>query len=232
MKYFSYFVRCMNKENKNMSNCVNDGGLHVILTAPKASLFCSSKWRGDPDLPADMPFPMIEDMPLTFICQIDCYELSKFDNTGLVPKDGMLYFFAALDEYDGYESDIHNGEGEWPKGMAVVKYTKQINMETFESFILLDDEDQPISQPALEIVLRDNEEVVEKEDATNLESEEVCAAKIMKKVDDETVALLHIESENASGFYFPEGYAFEIQMKAKDLGFGNWKRARAVLVKL
>ena len=40
----------------------------------------------------------------------------------------MLYFFAAVDEYAGYDSPVHLGIGEWPIGSVIVKYTKSINM--------------------------------------------------------------------------------------------------------
>ena len=37
--------------------------------------------------------------PLTFICQIDCEDIAPFDKEGLLPHEGMLYFFAAIDEF-------------------------------------------------------------------------------------------------------------------------------------
>lgn len=42
--------------------------------------------------------------PLTFICQIDCEDIAPFDKEGLLPHEGMLYFFAAIDEFIGYDS--------------------------------------------------------------------------------------------------------------------------------
>ena len=131
----------------------------IKVQETEAQLFCSSKWWGDPDLPADMEYPTVEvtdedgtyDYPLTFVCQIDCEDLAPLDPEGKLPHQGMFYIFAGLDEYlDQFDSPFHNGEGPWPKKMVVVKYTKAINFETFNSAILLDDEDQPLTQPALQ----------------------------------------------------------------------------------
>ena len=126
----------------------------------ETELFCSSKWWGDPDLPREMGYPMmtVEDdggsfrYPLTFICQVDCEDIAPLDPENRLPHRGMLYFFAALDEYAGYESPVHNGEGPWGKGMAVVRYAAEINFETFRSSILVDDEDNALTEPALQMV--------------------------------------------------------------------------------
>ena len=53
--------------------------------------------------------------PLTFICQIDCEDIAPFDKEGLLPHEGMLYFFAAIDEFIGYDSPEHFPLGRWPK---------------------------------------------------------------------------------------------------------------------
>ena len=36
------------------------------------------------------------DDPLTFICQIRCSDLAALDPKGLLPHEGLLYFFGAL----------------------------------------------------------------------------------------------------------------------------------------
>ena len=84
-------------------------------------LFCGSKWWGDPDMPENMQFPTIEvsedgetfDYPLTFICQINCEDIAPFDTENRLPHEGMLYFFAAIDKWLGYESPTSNDKGEW-----------------------------------------------------------------------------------------------------------------------
>ena len=149
--------------------------IRLTLNKTEKPLFCESKWWGDPDMSPDMEYPMMRvcehsdgtseilkagqepsdgevyEYPLTFICQIRCEDLIPFDAENKLPHDGMLYFFAAMDEYTGYDSPVHLGLGEWPKGSVIVKYTKSINMETFQTCIMVDDDDQPLTEPALEI---------------------------------------------------------------------------------
>ena len=74
-----------------------------------------------------------EEYPLTFVCQIDCADIAPYDTEGKLPHEGMLYFFAAIDDYVGYESPLQTHLGKWDKQLAVVKYSKTVNMETFNS---------------------------------------------------------------------------------------------------
>ena len=130
----------------------------------ESNLFCCSKWWGNPDLPPQAEYPMMKiteedgtesEYPLTFICQIDCEYIAPFDREGLLPHEGMLYFFAAIDDFIGYESPEHFPLGRWPKKAVKVKYAKQINMETFNSCILVDDEEQELAEPATKAVMED-----------------------------------------------------------------------------
>ena len=41
------------------------------------------------------------DDPLTFVCQIRCADIAPFDPHELLPHEGMLYFFAAIDYFLG-----------------------------------------------------------------------------------------------------------------------------------
>ena len=133
--------------------------IRIHLERVETELFCSSKWWGDPDFPTDMEYPTYpveEDgesygYPLTFLCQIDCEDIAPFDPENRLPHEGMFYVFAAVDAYAGYDSPIPNGPGEWPKGQVVVKYTRHINFETFHACMLVDDEDQPLTEPALKM---------------------------------------------------------------------------------
>ena len=88
------------KEPSRRSNNLSDGG--------SVELFGKSKWWGAPDLPAGSPYPVVpmgdtpEDCePLTFLCQIRCEDLAEVDAEGLLPHEGMLYFFAAIDYFLG-----------------------------------------------------------------------------------------------------------------------------------
>lgn len=199
--------------------------IKLELKKTERILFCGSKWWGDPDMPENMQYPTMEvtedgekyDYPLTFICQINCEDIASLDKENKLPHEGMLYFFAAIDDYIGYESPVQNPDGEWPKGRAVVKYAKNINFETFQTCMLVGDEDEQLTEPELEIVFsecNDNEEGIKMLccDMDNPENET-----LLKLVTD-TVSGLDIRNKSIS-----------ITMKDSDLKFGNWKRAKAVL---
>ena len=104
-----------------------------------------SKWWGQPDMPDDLEYPMIpyedgDDDPMTFVCQIRCADLADLDTEDLLPHEGMLYFFADIDDYvgelrdkrgdvdddddyDNYGGDYFTGMGEWGPGAFKVLYS-------------------------------------------------------------------------------------------------------------
>lgn len=61
----------------------------------------SSKLFGNPDVWDAFEWPYIEEngekYDLTFMCQINCTQAAAFDEDGILPKTGMLYFFYDLD---------------------------------------------------------------------------------------------------------------------------------------
>ena len=126
--------------------------IRLDLIEKNRNLFCESKFWGDPDMAPDMEYPMLGGRPLTFLCQVDCYDIAPLDPDGILPHDGMLYFFADIDDLLGYETGISHGPGEWPKGHALVKYTKAVNMETFKSVVQVDEDDEPLSQKAVALL--------------------------------------------------------------------------------
>lgn len=195
-------------------------------------LFCGSKWFGDPDMPENMQYPTVEvteegetyDYPLTFICQINCEDIAPYDKEGRLPHEGMLYFFAALDEWLGYESATHNGLGEWPKGEFVVKYTKSINFETFQSCILVDDEDQPLTDPELEIVFSECDDA-----ADGIKLLGVPFFEDVRQQYPDMINLLQLDENDEIGLRFYDGGNLNLLMKESDLKFRNWKRGKAFL---
>jgi uncharacterized protein YwqG len=199
--------------------------IKLTLEKTERILFCGSKWWGDPDMPENMQYPTMEvndegetfDYPLTFVCQINCEDIAPFDKEGKLPHEGMLYFFAAIDDYIGFESPVHNPEGEWPKGRMVVKYAKSINFETFQTCMLVGDEDEQLTEPELEIVFSecDNEDEGIKM---------LCNNDILQ----ETQTLIQMVSDSVSGLNL-QNRRISILMKDSDLKFGNWKRAKAFL---
>lgn len=199
--------------------------IRLELKKTERILFCGSKWWGDPDMPENMNYPTMEvtedgetfDYPLTFICQINCEDIAPFDKEGKLPHEGMLYFFAAIDDYIGYESPVKNPTGEWPKGRVAVKYAKSINFETFQTCMLVGDEDEQLTEPELEIVFSECPDG--SEGILLLPSEEA-------EADHQT--LLRMVSDQISGMNLNSG-SIDIIMKNSDLGFGNWKRAKAIM---
>lgn len=97
------------------------------------SLFGQSKWWGEPDMPDELDWPgvMVADEdgeeyedPLTFICQIRCEDIAALDPEGLLPHQGMLYFFAAIDYFLGdMDTLVYPGLGVWKPEYYKVLYS-------------------------------------------------------------------------------------------------------------
>ena len=200
--------------------------ISIQLETTETELFCSSKWWGDPDLPADMEYPtaLAEedgesfDYPLTFICQIDCEDIAPFDPEGKLPHQGMFYVFAGLDEYLGMDSPWHNGPGEWPRKQVVVKYTKAINFETFRSAQLVDDEDQPLTAPALKMVFG------------SCPDDAPCTRLLGQGTDGmpDHVNFLQLATGTA-GLQFADGQLLHLLYKTADFEAGKWKIVKGYL---
>jgi len=198
--------------------------IKINLQATEAELFCCSKWWGDPDLPADMEYPLAQaqedgetfDYPLTFICQIDCEDLAPLDPEGLLPHKGMFYVFAGIDEFLGMDSPFQNGPGEWDRKQVVVKYTREVNMETFRSAILVDDEDQPLTEPALKMTFEP------------CADDAPCTRLLGRPCQEGHVPFLQLASGTA-GLRFPDGTALQVLWTASEHAKGNWRRVKAVL---
>lgn len=59
----------------------------------------ASRIGGDPDLPAGVEWPLdSEGTPMTFLAQLRLSELAAQEESSLLPKEGMLYFFVGVDE--------------------------------------------------------------------------------------------------------------------------------------
>ena len=205
--------------------------IKMTLQQTERVLFCGSKWWGDPDMPENMQYPTMEvtedgetfDYPLTFICQINCEDIACFDKENKLPHEGMLYFFGAIDEWLGYESPFGNGKGEWKKGEFVVKYAKTVNFETFQTCMLVDDDDQTLTDRELEIVFS---ECSDDEDCIRLLGN-AAKPEVSEKYPDH-LSLLQSVSDNAAGLNFNDS-SLNVMIKESDLGYGNWKKIKANL---
>ena len=128
-----------------------------ITTHPADNpLFGQSKWWGQPDMPEELDYPevpMVDDDgeefqdPLTFICQIRCQDIAPFDPEGLLPHEGMLYFFAALDYFlgDFYNSDSP-GLGLWRDNDFRVLYAP--SCENLHTHSIVYEDGTPVGLPA------------------------------------------------------------------------------------
>lgn len=195
--------------------------VRLQLEKTETNLFCSSKWWGDPDMPAALDYPTVEvtedgetyDYPLTFLCRIDCGDLAPFDPEGRLPREGMFYVFAAVDAYAGYDSPIPTGEGEWPRAHAVVRYAKEVNFETFRSCMLVDDEDQSLTEEALKVVFSAG-------DGTGTE--------LFGAPSGDRVPFLTVVG-GTGGLDFGEGRVLHLYYTESDFRHGNWKRIHCSL---
>ena len=99
------------------------------LPMPKGSSYF---WDA-PQLPKDgdlYPYVKNEDgdeVPLQFICQINCAELPPC----ALPSKGMLYFFGTVDYFLGYDVVYDNGLGWWRDGSVVAIYS-DADLDTLE----------------------------------------------------------------------------------------------------
>lgn len=200
--------------------------IKINLEKTDSVLFCSSKWWGDPDMPEDMEYPFADDCPLTFICQIACEDIAPLDPDGLLPHEGMLYVFAAVDEYAGYESPLHNGIGLWPKKQAVVKYTKAINFETFRSVIFEDDEGNPVTEPALKMTF---EACADDADCTKLLGRPFFG-EVLQELPG-CLNFLQIDSDTAGLQFYDEGQ-LNLLYKPEELAAAKWKLVKCYMSSL
>ena len=102
-----------------------------ISTHPTdADLVGQSHWWGFADLPDGVEFPCRDGVDeegtedtLTFICQLRLSDVAALDSEGLLPREGMLWFFADLDYFLGDLDAPCEGMGEWPEDSFRVVYS-------------------------------------------------------------------------------------------------------------
>lgn len=183
-------------------------------------------------MPENMQYPTVSatedgetfDYPLTFICQINCEDIAALDTENRLPHEGMLYFFAAIDKWLGYESPTCNDKGEWSRGHFVVKYAKAINFETFQSCMMIGEEGETLTEPELEICFEKCDDDAEGNKLLGTSNHSSVCEKY-----PEMLNLLQLDNEKALALDFGEGSILNLLMKESDLRFGNWKRTVAYL---
>lgn len=133
-----------------------------INTQPSEDgLYAQSKWWGFPDLPDNLDWPTVEttdegetfEDPLTFICQIRCSDIAELDPEGLLPHEGMLYFFAALDYFLGdLDAWTAPGMGEWPTECFRVLYSPTCEGLNTHTVFYDEEETEPAALPPEKIL--------------------------------------------------------------------------------
>ncbi len=117
----------------------------------------SSKLLGNPDVWEGFEWPAIdldgELYDLTFMCQINCAEAAPYDQDGVLPKTGMLYFFYDLDEmphepsnqnaarviyYNGEITELHEMVLTDENGESIAFAEQKIDFECVEEGYLSD----------------------------------------------------------------------------------------------
>ena len=71
----------------------------TIFTEPNEDneILNKSKIGGKPYLPKDFVWPYYQELPLSFLAQINLEEVKALDKDNLLPDKGMLYFFYELE---------------------------------------------------------------------------------------------------------------------------------------
>ena len=206
--------------------------IKLTLRKTERILFCGSKWWGDPDMPANMEYPTVTasedgetfDYPLTFICQINCEDIAAYDPENRLPHEGMLYFFAAVDKWLGYDSPTANDRGEWTRGHFLVKYAKNINFETFQSCMMVGEEGESLTEPEHEICFEQCDD-----DAEGIKLLGVSSNPVIGEKYPQMLNLLQLNNNEALAMDFGEGSVLNLLFKESDIKFGNWKKGVAYL---
>lgn len=160
-----------------------------------------SKWWGFPDMPEGFEYPEVpidEDYgdPLTFICQIRCEDLADCDPSGMLPHEGMLYFFASLDYFLGnIDAGCAPGMGEWEAPYFKVLYSVDCN--DLHTHTVVYDDGTPACCPAQAITF---EECSDMDDSTRL-----LGKPYLQEINEqypEYVSLLQIDENDDWGLRF------------------------------
>lgn len=118
---------------------------------------CGSRFWGSPDLPQGFEYPTYTDCngkirPYTFVCQINLKEVAPYDTENLLPHEGLLSFFAKIDNYLGYDDDeTHIGSHISAENDVRVIYFPTPDFDKFEETAFADDEDEPFPPAAWSI---------------------------------------------------------------------------------
>ena len=197
-----------------------------------ADLTGCSKWWGAPDLPLEMPFPTVlvaddgdaYDDPMTFVCQIRCADLAAFDKEDLLPHNGMLYFFAAMDYFLGNtDAFVYPGMGEWSPLHFKVLYTP--SCDGLEPYEITYDDGTPAYMPAEAISFELSAEANESFHLLGKPYFE----EIREQYPDAMLSLLQVDESDDWGLRFVDSGMLCFMISPDDLRNRNWNGVRCYL---
>lgn len=133
-----------------------------------------SKIGGRPYLPKDFIWPYYQELPLSFLAQINLEEVSSLDKDKLLPNSGILYFFYELETQEwGYSPQ--------DKGCAKVFYFEDIS--NFELINFPEDMEDYYKIPEFKVNFKLNISLPSYEDFDNLNEEKnIKHMKILKSL--------------------------------------------------
>lgn len=180
-----------------------------------------SHWWGAPDLPEDMacPYVLINEgtddeyaEPLTFVCQIRCDEIAEYDKEGLLPHEGMLYFFAPLDYFLG-EDDSPLDQFTKP---VVIYNNSTVGLVPYE--INWEDTGESIFRAAEEIIFSEQQD---KSDGILMLGRPYQDEVDMQHEDD--ICLMQIDEDDRWGLRFYDCGMYFFFIPRKSLKKGTWE---------
>ena len=204
-----------------------------ITTRPADSpLFGQSKWWGQPDMPAELDYPeisLIDDDgeeysdPLTFVCQLRCDELSDLDPEGMLPHQGMLYFFAALDYFLGdTETPAYPGLGLWQKKYYKVLYAP--SCDSLHTHSILFDDGTPACMPPEAITFSPSDD--------NSQGIRMLCPPFAQEVREQypaMISLLQIDEDDRWNLLFHDCGMLSFLMNREHLQTRNWEETQCYL---
>jgi uncharacterized protein YwqG len=100
------FARLPRRVQAAVKPCVR---LKTTRVEDRALRLGQSRIGGEPDLPADFPWPRYEGLALSFIAQLDLADFVVFADVLPLPSSGSLFFFYDSDQRAGGYDPKHRG---------------------------------------------------------------------------------------------------------------------------
>ena len=191
----------------------------------------ASKLGGDPDLPAELPWPRREgsDLPLSFLGQLNLAEVHPWDQAGELPERGMLYFFYDCSEdgmpwgfdpedRDGHRVCFYDGNAPLERRTPPEDLEQDGNGLLFDSAALSFDSEIELPNPESDVLDLSgiSEEEMDRYWDYVEETEDDAGSKLLGHSDNIQGGMEHECAAAAGGIYMGGGPACE--QAARDSG--------------